>query len=902
MQSESIFRTLLLCYPAAFRNEYGGEMRHVFREELADARRAGSWFAVSALWFRTARDLILIAPKEHYHVLMQDIQYSLRNLAGNPSFAIVAILSLALGIGANTAIFSLWNAVSLSSLPVNAPEQLVMLSDPDSSGVSIGSSTGERPLLTNNEFEQLRDHAQGFAGMMASQSSLDAWQIRIDGGGWEEAKGRLVSGSYFQVLSVSPLMGRTFSNEDDRAKAPLVVVSHNFWKNRLSSRTDVLGKRITIRKAVLSIVGVAPEGFHGETSSQNPDLWAPLSAQPEVLPGRDWLHDKTSEKVMWLHVFGRLRSGVTMQQAEGSANAVFKAGLESHYGSVVSEASRREFLDQKLKLRPASAGASQFRGRFADPLQLLLAAVGMVLLISCANVANLLLARGAARRKEMELRLSLGASRSRLVRQLMTESLVLATAGGVAGLGVAYLLQRVLVRLVSEADQSFHMSFSLDPRVLGFTVASTLIAAIVFGLLPAWLGTAANPGAGLKGEGRSSTSSSSQLRWGRMLVAGQLALSLPLLVGAGLLVRTLYNLQHVDLGYAGERLLVLRVDAQTGGYQQARRPQLFDKLAEQIRLVPRVQAVSYSENGLFSGSDSGDEIEVEGYKRKGKNDQGSRWDQVGPGYFSTVGVPLIAGREINETDQETSLKVCVINEAFAKLFFEGRNPLGMHITTIFGDTKTTHEVVGITRNIRTHRIRGEVDPRYFVPLKQPLGDAPQIVFTIRTTGDPDQVLSSARQAINRIDGTLPITQAGSLELRLSQRMAQDRILARLAAAFGLMALALAAVGLYGVLSYGVERRRAEIGIRMALGAEPGRVIGMILRETSWLVVGGLVVGSGLAVAASRLITSQLFGLAPHDPLTLSLAVTVLLLVTFGAAYLPARRAARLDPAIALRQD
>ncbi|MSV27755.1 MAG: ABC transporter permease [Bryobacterales bacterium] len=899
MKAESVYRALLWCYPAAFRHEYGGEMQLLFAEQLDDARRRGARKDEAAVWLRAARDAITVAPKEHGHVILQDVRYALRTMAGGPAFTAVAILSLALGIGANTAMFSLWNGVLRSALPlIQEPERLVMLSDPNSSGVNNGSEDGERSLLTYAEFEQLRESADVFSGLMASQSSLDEWQIRVEGGEPENVSGRMVSSGYFDILGVAPQIGRA----GDRGGRQ-VVISHDYWRRRFGGRMDVLGMPVTIRKAVLTIGGVAPAGFAGETSGQHPDVWAPLDLQREILPGRDWLHGTGTGKLMWLHVFGRLRNGVSVEQAQAKANAIFKAGLEAYYGSVRSGAAKREFLDQRLKIRPAAMGASRARQRFADPMQALLAAMAVVLVIACTNLANLLLARGAARQREIALRLSLGASRARLVRQLVTESLVLAAMGGAAGLAAAYAVHRTLVTLIGEIDSSFKMAFRLEPRVLAFTLAATLASAALFGLLPAWLATRTSAGESLKLQSRSATGSGGQLRWGRLLVALQLALSLPLLVGAGLLLRTLHNLQNADLGYTKERLLVAgRVDAQMAGYKEAQRAPLMASIREQIRLVPGVKTVSYSENGLLTGRDSGDEVEVEGYTRTGKRDRGARWDQVGPGYFAAVGAPILRGRDIGEQDTAASPKVCVINEAFAKLFFEGRDPLGKRITTVSGDSRQSHQVVGVARDFRTHGLRGEIPPRHFVPVTQPLGEFDGLMFVVRASGEPAAVLKGVQQAIRRVDGALPLGRAELIDDRVASRLAQDRIMARLALAFGVLAMTLTAIGLYGVLSYGVARRRSEIGIRIALGALPGRVIAMILRETGWIVVGGLALGVALAYGAARLIESQLYGLRPNDPASLGIAVGALIAVALAAAYFPARRASRMDPMEALRQE
>ncbi len=902
--AKAVYKALLYCYPAAFRHEYGNQMLSVFTEQLGDVRRTGGRLEQAALWVRATLDAVTIAPKEHWHVIVQDLRYALRIMAASPSFTAVAILSLALGIGANTAIFSLWNGVLHSSLPgVYKPEQLVMLSNPDTAGMWHGNANGDRDWLTYSEFEQLRDHVAGFSAVMASQSSLDGWQVRFKSGDWEEAHGRLVSGGYFEFLGVHPALARGFTLADDYAQAPYAVISYNYWQRRFNGSPDVVGKIFTLRKAVLTIIGVAPAGFIGETVGQQPDLWLPLRLQPLVIPGDDRLHDTPPAKAMWLHVFGRLKPGVTPAQAGAEANAVFKADLETFYGSVPPGERRREYLDQRLRIRPGARGASETRHDFSNSLTALLAAVGVLLLIACANLANLLLARGATRKPEIALRLSLGASRGRLIRQLVTESLALAAFGGLAGLALAWFLHGALVRMIAESDSDFHMSFALDPMVLAFAVAATLVAALLFGVLPAWQVTQNDTGASLKEQSRSATGSLGRMRSGRLLVSLQLALSLPLLVGAGLLVRTIYNLQHVDLGFPAERLLLVRVDSREAGYNAARSHSLFRELRGEFQRIPGVRAASFSSLGLFSGGNSVSGIEVEGYAPKEDNDRHSALDVVGPGYFSTLGVHIVLGREILKSDQPGAPKVAVINEAFAKRFFDGRNPIGMRLTAIDDDKRTTCQVVGVAKNARTQRpLRGDVEPRYYVPAEQSPSSVNSPIFLIRTASGSAPVLTAVRQTIQRVDAALPIIHAESIEEQMAPLTAQDRTTAQLVVVFGCVALILAAIGLYGVLSYGIARRKGEIAIRIALGARPGRVISMILGETSGLVITGLAAGGGLAYAASRLITSQLYGVAPHDPLTLALAVGLLLLVAVSAAYLPARRASRLDPMVALRQE
>jgi predicted permease len=903
MQPADVYRVLLRCYPADFRREYGGEMVGVFTQELRDARLDRARLGPTAVWARTLADLLPSAVREHRHVIQQDLRYALRILAAAPAFTAVAVLSLALGIGANTAIFGLLNTVLMRTLPVPNPEELVILTNPGARGVGVGMQDGERALATYQEFRDLQDRNTTFASLMASSSALQRVDARVAGGEAQELQVRLVSASYFPALGVPAQTGRTFDTAQEPAggTAPLAVISHDFWQRGFGGRDDVLGRTISFRGGVLSVIGVMPASFFGETVGERPDVWVPLAMQATVMPGRNWLRDTPGsvEKVMWLHLFGRLRPGITIDRAQADANVIFQQGLATYYGSVSDAATRKRFLDQRLTLKPAATGASSLRSNFTEPLYVLLAAAGLVLLIACSNLGNLLLARTTARSREMSVRLALGASRGRLVRQLLTESLFLALLGGIAGLAVASLLREGLLRLVSDAR--IDLPAALDVRTLGFMIALTLSAGLVLGLLAAIRVTRTGAVTGLR-EGRGIAGSTGWLRLGKLIVVGQLALSLPLLVGAGLLVRTLYNLRHVDLGYPKDDVLSVRVDGQSAGYEPARQTVAFEGLLARIRAVPGVRAATYSNNGLFGGSDNGDEITVEGYTPTGRGDRGSSYDAVGPAYFSTLGIPVLLGREITENDRAGGLTVCVINETFAKRFFAGRHPLGMHVTQQYADDRHTYEIVGVVRDSRQNRLRGEIEHRFYTPATQPAASISSVTFLVRASGDPGAVLPALRRVVQEAEPGMPVTRAVSVGDAVNARLVQDRLLANLSIAFGVVAVLLAAIGLYGVLSYGVARRTNEIGIRKALGAQHSALIAMIMRETSWLLLVGLVIGSAVAAAAVRMITSRLYGLSPADPVSFTVAVAGLAIVAAAAAWLPAYRASRVDALVALRHE
>jgi predicted permease len=837
--------------------------------------------------------------------LLKDIRYAARQFGRNRVFTLVAVLSLAIGIGANTAIFSIMNVVLLKSLPVRNPHELVLLTDPNQSGVSNGMNNGERGMMTYAEFAQLRDHATSFSGMCAAQATLNRWPVRIAGGGQEEARAKLVSEEYFSVLGVEPAIGRFFSVADGTSPGqdPYIVLSYNYWQKRFGGNVSALGTQIRVQSTPLTVIGVAAPGFHGESAGEKPDFWMPLMMQTAVMPGRDWIHEDLSkqiDKLMWLQTFARLKPGVKMVRAQTEVDVLFRNIIESGYPTTLSPEVRKGALDQHLKLHDARVGSFGGRDEFSQQLLVLLGASAVVLLIACINVANLLLARAAARSKEVGVRLSIGASRLRLIRQFLTESLLLSAIGGAGGLLLAWGAARLLVLLLS-GDQST-LTPTIDLQVLGFTAGVTFLTGLIFGLAPAVRATRINLNDSLRDSGRI-TASGGKLNVAKGLVIAQVALSLLLVTGAGLFLRTLWNLQSVALGYPKEKLLMVTVDGVTAGYKDARLSSLWLDLTDRLRHVPGIQGVTYSENGLFSGSESADEVDVEGFKATKQDEKFSRFDAVGPQYFSTVGIPLILGREFGLQDTAASPHVCVINEAFAKKFFAGRSPVGYHITEKFGDQKNVMEVVGVAKNARDHRLRGDVPPRFYIPSDQGMeGPNRWATFEVRTAGDPEQMLGTIRKTILSVNEDLPIENARPLLDNVDRTNAQPRMIAQLCSIFGIIALLLGATGLYGVLSYGVARRTNEIGIRMALGADRGNVIAMVLRETSVMIVIGVVTGVAATFGATRLIAAKLFGLSPMDPVTIVASVLMLAVVALVAGYIPAARAARVNPVTALRHE
>ena len=850
--------------------------------------------------------------------LTQDLRYATRMLLKNPGFAVIAILTLALGIGANTAIFSVLDSVLLRSLPVPQPEQLVLLTDPNSHGGLFGGEDGERSMLAYSEFHYLRDHNEVFSRMFAADSQLPAVDIAIgnrpadSASHAESAHIRLASGGYFDTLGVHPAAGRLFTAEVDRARggAPVAVISYSFWKQRFALSPLVLGSAIQIRKTSFEIVGVTPPGFFGETVGEAPDLWVPITMQEAIYPGRDLLTASPEgilNQHIWLQVMGRMKPGISAAQANASLNVEFKHLVESLAGPAIPQDQRRHFLDQRLKVQPAARGASTLDEPFGQPLKFLMALVGLVLLIACANVANLLLARGASRQKEFVMRLAVGADRVRLVRQLITESVLLALLGAVAGLFLAFWADSLLLRLVqgvAKGPGAIQLDLQPNARVLGFTLLVTLVTAVLFGLFPSLHATRLDLSFRMKSPASGATRESAArgLPLSKSLVVAQVTFSLVLLVAAGLFVHSLAKLSHANLGYNRENLLLFRVNPVPAGIKGAAQIPFYRELLAQISAVPGVRGATASHNGLFSNAESGDPIAVEGYTPKPGEDMDSRFDFAAPGYFSIMGMPILLGREINDQDSNGALHAAVINETFAHRFFPNTNPIGKHVRDTYPGNPAECVVVGVVADAKYNSLREKAYPRLYAPLFNPLWEQASAVYEVRTFADPSAVSESLRSVVQQANPSLPPVQIRSMAGLVDDTLQTDRFIEQLSSAFGFLAILLASIGLYGVMAYNVARQTREIGIRMALGAEPAKVRWQVLRESLALVSIGIALGIPAALAGTRLVRSMLFGLGFADPIVMVSAAALLVFVACLAGIVPASRASRVDPMVALRYE
>jgi predicted permease len=852
-------------------------------------------------------------------ILLQDLRYAVRLLLKNPGFTVVAVLTLALGIGANTAIFSVLDSVLLRELPVLNPQELSVLTDPDSHGSTFGGQGGERSQLAYSEFQYLRDHNDAFSYMFAADSQVNDVNVSIgpvSGSAQtptELVRAHLVSGDYFNTLGIKPAAGQLFTPEVDRARggAPFVVISYAYWKRRFGLDPSTLGRNIQIRNVSFAIIGVNPPGFFGETVGNAPDVWVPITMADAIYPGRDLLTPSPQgilNQHLWLQVMGRRKPGITNAQANASLNTVFKNMIESLMGPGIPEDQRRDILDQRLKVQSAARGASTVHGAFGEPLKFLMVLVALVLLIACANVANLLLSRGAARQKEFVMRLAVGADRYRLVRQLLTESLLLAVLGATAGIFVAFWVDSLLLRMVqgvASGPASIQLNLQPDARILGFTFVMTLLTAVLFGLYPSLHTTNLDLSGRMKSGVSAKLGESSFIRHlplSKALVVAQVTFSLVLLIAAGLFVHSLAKLSSANLGYNRENLLLFRVSPTAAGYKGAAITQLYQDLLARISAVPGLRAVAVSHNGLFSGSESADPIAIEGYTPKSGEDMDSAFDHIGPGYFSTMGIPILLGREITPQDTASGLRAAVINDTFARQFFPNTNPIGKHIRDTYPGNPADCVVVGVAADAKYNSLREKTPPRIYVPLFNPMWDQNMATYEVRTFADANSVSASLRSAVQEVSASLPPIDIHTMAGLVDNTLQTDRFIERLSSAFGVLAILLASVGLYGVMAYNVARRTRDIGIHMALGAEPGNVRWQVLRETLVLVFIGIAIGLPVALAGTRLVRSLLFGLGFADPIVIITAAALLAGVAALAGFVPARRASQVDPMVALRYE
>jgi predicted permease len=883
---------------ADWRQEWEAELR--YREELLAEWAKLDWRhkldllrrSIGAFW-----DALWMQSYRLEDEMFQDLRYGVRMLLKSKGFTVVAVLSLALGIGANTAVFSVVNAVLLKALPTSHPEQLVLFRWLGGQGVVrgfIGSTEKDAATgldtstsISYPAFERFRDQNQTLTSVFAF-ASLGQLNLNADGQA-EMARGQAVSGSYFVGLGVSAVLGRTLTSEDDKPTAePAAVISYRYWQRRFGSDPAVIGKSVYLSGTAFTVAGVTPPEFFGTLDvGSAPDITVTMAVLAQMSPRA--AERQRSATTWWLQIMGRLKAGANVMQAQAELSGI----LQLHVLELPSAAGE-QIIAPQITLASGSRGLMEQRRRFSSQFAILMAIVGLVLLIACINLANLLLARAAMRQKELAVRVSVGASRLRLIRQLLTESALLAGLGGGMGLLFAFWGKDVLLALLTGNHNEFVVDLGLDWRVLGFTAVVSVLTGLLFGLAPALRATRIELTPMLKENSGSRGPARSRLS--RALVVAQVATSLVLLIAAGLFVGTLRNLNQIDAGFNRENLLIFRVNPQ---YETARRANVYQEMTERIAALPGVRAVSSSRNPLLAGSYSSENLTVPGYTPRAGEEMKARIASVAPNFLATMEIPLLLGREFTPQDNQQAPNVAVVNQELAQRFFPNQNPLGQRFIL----NGKEMQIVGVARDAKYGGIREAIPPVVYLPyLQDRLGPPPVMSFAVRTLGDPSAATAALRQTVLSIDRNLPLFDVRTQSELIERDFAQERLFGTLSSFFGLLALALVCIGLYGMMSYTVARRTHELGIRMALGAPGGAVLRMVLGESLRLVLTGLVIGLAAALGTTRWIASLLFGLTPTDPLTLALATLLLLAVAALAGWLPARRAARVDPMVALRHE
>jgi predicted permease len=830
--------------------------------------------------------------------MLQDFRYSVRSLRKSPVFLAVAVLSLALGIGANTAIFTLIHQLLLQPLPAKDPEQLVMLAG---RGKHYGGNNGS-DRISYPMYQEIRDKNQVFSGMFCTYPATVSATFE---GRTELIGADFVSGNYFPVLGAGAAVGRVFTASDDLIQGghPLAVLSYGYWRARFGADLGIVGKQLVVNGRALTIIGVSRAGFDGVEPGRAPQIRIPITMKDD-LPRSDFLR-LNNDRFRWTEVFGRLKPGMTREKAQAGLQPLFHQILNREVTekpfAKASPIVKQEFLRMWMEAMPGSKGRSNLRKTYANPLLALMGIVSLVLLIACSNLANLLVARASARQKEIAVRLALGASRGRIVRQLLVESLVLAVVGGALGVGLAVAIDRALIRFLPSGHTPLSLTSTPDGTVLGFTFAISLLAGALFGLVPALQSTRPKLADTLKDQaGAVIRGGSAGLRKG--LVVAQVSLSLLLLVGAGLFVQSLRNLKTLNPGFDVKNLLAFDVDPTLNRYDPAWSANYFRRLHENLSALPGVETHAFAVIPLLEDDEWDNGVTIEGYSAQPDQHPDPHMQYCSPGFFKTLKIPVLLGRDFNERDAAGAPKVGIINQKFVQRYFGGANPLGRHVGMgIDPGTKLDIRIVGVVGDTKYENMREPIPYELYIPLEQK-GFADGATVYVRAPGDPAQWFNTLRAAERAVDAGVPMYDLRTLDNQMEISLLTERLLAALSSVFGCLATLLAALGLYGVMAFMVARRTREIGIRMALGARQGSVVWMVMRETLTLAGIGVAIGLGGAYAVTRLIQAQLFGVAPTDLLTMAAASLGIAAVTALAGYIPARRATGIDPMRALRWE
>ncbi len=834
---------------------------------------------------------------------MVNPRLALRTLFRTPFVTGVAVLSLALGIGANAAIFSMFNQILLRPLPVREPERLVNLAAPGPNpGSQSCSQAGDcNTVFSYPMFRDLERASQSpFTGLAAHR--LFGANLAYNGQTLN-AEGVMVSGSYFPVLGLLPALGRLITVDDDRNIGGhfVTVLSYPYWETKLGADSSVLNKTLVVNGQSFTIIGVAPPGFTGTTLGAEPDVFVPITMRQVLMPTWQGFENRRS---YWVYLFARLKPGVSIEQAQAGINRIYHPiinDVESPLQKGMSDQTMARFKAKEVALSDGRRGQSSVHHEARTPLVFLFSITGIVLLIACANIANLLMARGANRSMEMAVRLSLGAGRRQLLSQLVTESMLLAVLGGVVSLVMAKWTLGLVMSLLP-AQVATTLQFHMDSSAVLFAGLLSLGTGMLFGLFPALHSTRPDLVSTIRANAGQMSGARSAARFRSSLVTAQIALSMTLLVVAGLFVRSLLNVSRVDLGVKVDHVLTFGISPALNGYDPARSRVLFTRLEDELTALPGVTGVSGGLVALLAGSNWGNDVSVEGFQSGPDIDSNSRFNEVGPGYLTTLGIPLLAGREFTRADVSGSPKVAIVNEAFAKKFHLGADAVGKHLATGGGPNRELDtEIVGLMKDAKYSDVKQDVPPLFFRPYRQD-DDLGYLQFYVRTSQDPALLLRTVPGVVSRLDPNLPVEELKTMPQQVQDNVFLDRMIGTLSSAFAVLATILAAVGLYGVLAYTVAQRTREIGVRMALGADGRRVRRMVLRQVAVMTVIGGVVGIGAAFALARVARSLLYGLSSTDPLVVAMAAVFLAVVAFAAGEIPALRASRVDPMQALRYE